>query len=101
MKKRGGILDKEVLSEDVRKIFTQSQSLQQFYSKLEKQGFTLYKQRGKVRGIITSGKWRLTTLGIEKEKLNTFEKQQSKMEKRMAELNKLMQNRNGEKELER
>lgn len=86
-KRTGKPLKKQELSIRLSNLLQKSQTLSKFYNLVEKAGFELYEQRGKVKGVKTNRKWRFTTLGID---LKALEIQREQLSEREQELRLLM-----------
>lgn len=84
-------LDKERISRVVAEHLERSQKEKQFFLQLEKEeDLEIYTYRGKIKGIIFNGrKYRFSTLGIDKVKLDKLRSAEKEVERRLAELEKL------------
>ncbi len=82
-------LDKAQLSEMVQRCFADSKSFKGFLSKLQQEGLESYEYRGKTKGVVMKRKYRFTTLGIDKTRLQKMIKRDQNIESRTAELDAL------------
>ena len=84
-------LDKEHISKVVAQNLERSKKEKQFFAQLEKEeNLRLYTYRGKITGIIfNKRKYRFSTLGIDKVKLEKLRSVETEVELRLAELEKL------------
>lgn len=76
---------KELLKDELQTYLKEANSMSEFYDLLEQNGFTLYKQRGIIRGVINQAgvKFRFTTIGLSKDMILEI---RSEYEKRLANM---------------
>jgi hypothetical protein len=97
-KRTGKSSDKEQINEIVHQCFQNSESRDDFYQKLLKQGLELYRYRNKVNGLLWNGrKYRFRTLNITEKQLAQLQKGAS----RMDELQRIMKRKSKGQDLER
>lgn len=92
MELRGVISDKQILSKLLEQPYLSATSEQDFYRQLEELQITLYRQRGKVKGVKMNRKFRFSTLGYSREMITNLNRQQTRKE-RLQELQKIKLNK--------
>lgn len=100
IKKRGGQLEKEELSQVVQQLFNESVSLANFKLRLRDAQIEYYEYRGKLTGIKASRKYRFTTLGIDKERLKLMQEHQLQTDRNFEQIRQL-RDRDNDYDLER
>lgn len=90
MELRGVISEKQILSKILEQPYLSATSEKDFYRRLEELQITLYRQRGKVRGVKMNRKFRFKTVGFSRQMIADLNKQISKKQ-RLRELQKIKQ----------
>ncbi len=93
--------DKQVLLENLEKIYAAANSKKQFQEQLKAEGYNVYLRAGRVQGIMFNDKkFRLSRLGFDEEKLDALNEPERKQQNVLQDLQQLREQKTMEKKQE-